>query len=206
MWYDPNGDVRAAGAEATRDNIEEDAADGQWVKAEWCAASFILRLRGIFMQYIPYRFKMHLRTKLDIDQSLIDNIPPLPLDKTIVQVFADFLKYLLECASNYIQESEVNGVNLWASVKKDIDFVLSHPNGWDGMEQEKLRSAAVLGGLVPDTPDGHARISFVSEGEASLHFIIQRGELSANFKVFIHHFAHICQNFDYPNFTMLIER
>ena len=35
MWYDPNGDVRAAGAEATRDNIEEEASDGQWVKAEW---------------------------------------------------------------------------------------------------------------------------------------------------------------------------
>ena len=35
MWYDSNGDVRAAGAEATRDNIEEEASDGQWVKAEW---------------------------------------------------------------------------------------------------------------------------------------------------------------------------
>ncbi|KIM35041.1 hypothetical protein M413DRAFT_20826 [Hebeloma cylindrosporum] len=162
MWYDRNGNVRAAGAEATRDNIEEEAADGQWVKAEW--------------------FKLHLRAKLDIDQTLIENIPPLPLDKTIVQLFADFLKYLLECASHYIQVSEVNGVNLWASVEKDIDFVLSHPNGWDGKEQEKLRTAAVLGGLIPDTSDGHARISFVSEGEASLHFIIQRGELSTNLK------------------------
>ena len=142
---------------------------------------------------------MHLRTKVDVDESIIDNIPRLPLDKTIVQVFSDFLKYLLECSSRYIQESEVNGVNLWASVQKDIDFVLSHPNGWDGKEQEKLRSAAVLGGLIPDTPDGHARISFVSEGEASLHFVIQRGELSANLKVPIYHFhlAHGCQNSDY---------
>lgn len=148
---------------------------------------------------------MHLQTKIDVDQSLIDNIRPLPLAKTIVQVFADFLKYLLECASRYIQESEVNGVSLWASVKNDIDFVLSHPNGWDGMEQEKLRSAAVLGGLVPDTPDGHARISCVSEGEASLHFIIQRGELSANLKVFICHFARIGRKPDYPVFIMLIE-
>jgi hypothetical protein len=148
---------------------------------------------------------MHLRTKIDVDQSLIDNIPPLPLDKTIVQVFADFLKYLLECASHYIQESEVNGVSLWASVKNDIDFVLSHPNGWDGMEQEKLRSAAMLGGLVPDTPDGHARISFVSEGEASLHFIIQRGELSANLKVFIYHFPCIGRKPDCHVF-MVIER
>ena len=130
------------------------------------------------------RFKLHLRTKPDVDQALISNIPPLPLNKIVVQFFADFLKYLLECASTYIQESEVNGVTLWASIKKsDIDFVLSHPNGWDGNEQAQLRSAAVLAGLIPDTPDGHSRISFVSEGEASLHFVIQKGDLSANLKV-----------------------
>jgi len=132
---------------------------------------------------MPRRFKLHLRANPDVNESLMDNVPPLPLNKTIIQVFADFLKYLLECASTYIQESEVNGINLWASIKNDIDFVLSHPNGWDGNEQAQLRSAAVLAGLIPDTPDGQTRISFVSEGEASLHFVIQRGDLSTNLKV-----------------------
>jgi hypothetical protein len=38
-----------------------------------------------------------------------------------------------------------------------------------------MRKAAVLAGLVPDTTAGHARLSFVTEGEASLHFAIQNG-------------------------------
>lgn len=41
-----------------------------------------------------------------------------------------------------------------------------------------MRRAAVLAGLIPDTPDGHSRVSFVTEGEASLHFAIENGILS----------------------------
>jgi hypothetical protein len=104
-----------------------------------------------------------------------NDIPPLPLNKTVVEVFADFLAYLFECASSYIQDTHANGVDLWASVKGQIDFVLSHPNGWEGTQQSEMRKAAVLAGLVPDTTAGHARLSFVTEGEASLHFAIQNG-------------------------------
>ena len=93
----------------------------------------------------------------------------------MVEVFADFLKYLLECASSYIQDTHANGSEVWNSVKSQIDFVLSHPNGWEGIQQSEMRKAAVLAGLVPDNPSGHARLSFVTEGEASLHFSIQNG-------------------------------
>lgn len=41
-----------------------------------------------------------------------------------------------------------------------------------------MRRAAVRAGLIPDTLHGHARISFVTEGEASLHFAIENGALS----------------------------
>jgi len=64
---------------------------------------------------------------------------------------------------------------MWSSVQKDIQFVLSHPNGWEGFQQSQMRKAAVLAGLISDTPDEHARITFVTEGEASLHFAIQNG-------------------------------
>jgi hypothetical protein len=91
----------------------------------------------------------------------------------VVEVFGDFLRYLLQCASSYIQDTHVNGPSLWNSVKSEIDFVLSHPNGWEGTQQSKMRRAAVLAGLVPDNASGHSRLSFVTEGEASLHFFIQ---------------------------------
>ena len=101
----------------------------------------------------------------------------------MVEVFADFLRYLLECASSYIQDTHANGLNLWNSVKSDVDFVLSHPNGWEGKQQSEIRRAAVLAGLIPDNASGHSRLSFVTEGEASLHFSIQNGLPAGAMKV-----------------------
>ena len=89
----------------------------------------------------------------------------------------------MECASSYIQNSHPNGPDLWNSVKSHIDFVLSHPNGWEDTQQSEMRRAAVLAGLVPDDASGHARLSFVTEGEASLHFSVQNGLLDGAMKV-----------------------
>ncbi|KAF9552644.1 hypothetical protein CPC08DRAFT_646612, partial [Agrocybe pediades] len=102
-------------------------------------------------------------------------IPPLPLNKTVTEVIADFLAYLLQCASSYIQDSHPDGASLWASFRNKIHFVLSHPNGWEGKQQAEMRKAAVLAKLIPPTPSGHSRLSFVTEGEASLHFSIYNG-------------------------------
>ena len=121
------------------------------------------------------RFKLHLRSQVGAGQQLSTSIPPLPLNKTVVEIFADFLAYLLRCASSYIQDTHANGVKLWASVKDRICFVLSHPNGWEGAQQANMRNAAVLAKLIPNTKAGHARLSFVTEGEASLHFAVHNG-------------------------------
>ena len=101
----------------------------------------------------------------------------------MVGVFADFLSYLLECASSYIQDTHASGPELWNSVKSDIDFVLSHPNGWEGAQQSEIRRAAVLAELIPDNESGHSRISFVTEGEASLHFSVENGLPAGAMKV-----------------------
>ncbi|KAF8959248.1 hypothetical protein BDZ97DRAFT_1402193 [Flammula alnicola] len=160
IYYDRSGTVRAVGAEAAREGVCEEAADNQWVKAEW--------------------FKLHLRSNVSEEQLLFGNLPPLPLNKTVVEVFADFYRYLLECSAHYIQDTHATGPTLWSSVKNDVEFVLSHPNGWEGKEQDQLRKAAVLAGLVPDdSQKSHDRISFVTEGEASLHFVVQEGVLSS---------------------------
>ena len=121
------------------------------------------------------RFKLHLRSQVGAGNQLPNIIPPLPLKKTVVEVFADFLAYLLECALRYIQDHHANGEELWDSVKDQIYFVLSHPNGWEGSQQAQMRKAAVLAKLIPDTIPGRARLSFVTEGEASLHFSVKNG-------------------------------
>ncbi len=101
----------------------------------------------------------------------------------MVEVFADFLGYLFSCARRYITDTHASGESLWNSLSDQIDFVLSHPNGWEGLQQGKMRQAAVLAGLVPDNAAGHARIHFVTEGEASLHFCVQSGLTSESIEV-----------------------
>ena len=103
------------------------------------------------------------------------DLPPLPPGKTVVSVLADFLSYLFSCAKRYICETHAAGDSLWASFEDRIEFVLSHPNGWEGLQQGKMREAAAMAGLVPSAAAGDAHVHFVTEGEASLNFCIQSG-------------------------------
>ena len=41
IYYDQKGQVRAVGAEAIREGIEEEAEDGKWFKAEWYAFKLV---------------------------------------------------------------------------------------------------------------------------------------------------------------------
>ena len=110
--------------------------------------------------------------KLDMNGMRLSS---LPRNKTPVDVFGDFLNYLFRCTKSFIIDTHANGETLWRAVEHGIEFVLSHPNGWEGAQQTKMRRAAIYGGLIPDTDEGRARIRFVTEGEASLHACVQSG-------------------------------
>jgi hypothetical protein len=99
-----------------------------------------------------------------------------------MDVLADFLRYLLWCARAYIEGTHANGVDLWLSIEKEIEFVFSHPNGW-GSQLTWMRKAAVSSGLIPDNQSGHNRITFITEGEANLHFSIHNGLSPSAFEV-----------------------
>lgn len=155
MYYDKHGRVMAAGAEADNASIISQAEDEEWIKTEL----FKLRLR-------PKSMKLKMNGM---------RLSPLPRHKTSVDVFGDFLAYLFRCTKSFIIDTHANGQSLWHHVEASIEFVLSHPNGWEGAQQTKMRRAAVYGGLIPDTDEGRARIRFVTEGEASLHACVQSG-------------------------------
>ncbi len=61
---------------------------------------------------------------------------------------------------------------MWNSVEDDINFILSHPNGWEGRQQSEMRNAAISAGLVKSEAEALDRVSFVTEGEASLHYCL----------------------------------
>ena len=112
-------------------------------------------------------------------------ISQLPSGKTIIDVYADFMGYLFESTKAIFKSSEPNGKLRWDTVSNNIELVLSHPNGWGGLQQTLLRSAAVKARIVPDTNThaGHSRVHFVTEGEAGFSFCATRTQAGRNLKV-----------------------
>ncbi|KAF5354126.1 hypothetical protein D9756_006963 [Leucocoprinus leucothites] len=154
IYYAEDGTTRAIGAETEREGLDALAEESSWVKAEW--------------------FKLHLRPKTCSSSSVSDDIPPLPLSKTPVDVFADFLRYMKQCAKTYIEETHlIDGSDFWKSGKEE--YIISHPNAWEGAQQTLMRNAAIRAGLVSDTASDRRRIQFVTEGEASLNFCLDKG-------------------------------
>ncbi|KAJ7189266.1 hypothetical protein C8R46DRAFT_36829 [Mycena filopes] len=152
IFYSREGVIRSQGAETALVEYKERAEDEGWELARW--------------------FKLHLRP--DIHGQHPD-IPPLPHRTTAVSVLSDFLRYLLDCAKTYIEQSHADGAALWALLFPTARFVMAHPNGWEGKQQTQMRDAAIVAGLIPGSDAGHQRLQFVTEGEASLHFCIQNG-------------------------------
>ncbi|KAF9817075.1 hypothetical protein IEO21_03657 [Rhodonia placenta] len=160
LWYDQAGEVRAVGAQAQLPQVVDQAVTEEWMKVEW--------------------FKLHLRPVTEVlpsdrEAQRYSRMAPLPERKTIIDILADFMKYLYSCTRTYVIETHASGSIIWASLEAHTDFVLSHPNGWGGSQQEKMRRAAIQAALIPDTPEGRARVQFVTEGEASIHFCISNG-------------------------------
>jgi len=107
----------------------------------------------------------------------------LPKGKTIVDVFADFMRYLFDSTKTFFISSEPIGELRWNSVSKSIELVLTHPNGWGDPQQTLLRNAAVQAGIVPDTPVGRSSVHFVTEGEASFNFCATHTQAGKDLKV-----------------------
>ncbi|KAH9839850.1 uncharacterized protein C8Q71DRAFT_465196 [Rhodofomes roseus] len=151
LYYDQQDQLRATGAEATLQNIKEEAYTQEWNYVKW--------------------FKLHLRPPSILPGAVL---PPIDVNKPVIEILADYLAYVFTCATEFISETNPIGRQILNS-NTPIDFVLSHPNGWSGPQQNKMRRAAVLAKLVPDNSEGASRLQFVTEGEASLQFCIATG-------------------------------
>ena len=117
------------------------------------------------------RWKLHLRPKhLASSINSDDALPPLPPGKSAVDVLTDFIKYLFHCAKTYIQEHHLDFT--WPTIEHSIEYIFTHPNGWEGVQQQLYRRAIVRAGLTPSTPEGQSRVHMLTEGEAIFHFCV----------------------------------
>ncbi|PBK65402.1 hypothetical protein ARMSODRAFT_1022211 [Armillaria solidipes] len=193
IFYDKEGNVRAVGAEALKQNIVEQAEEEGWVKysefklhlqniieqpeeEDWVEYSqyilFIFPALPITYQGLLNRVKLCSRHKTNTSPRIKTKLLSF---KALTQVFSDFYAYLFQCTKSFILETHQGAQVFWNSVEDHIEFVLSHPNGWQGPEQAKMRQALIDARLVPDSDEEHTRVRFVTEGEASLHFCIRHG-------------------------------
>jgi hypothetical protein len=128
----------------------------------------------------PHRFKLHLRPKTKEFDTGTARIHALPFGKTVLDVFSDYLKYLNDCAKQYIQETHPGiGTSIWQG--NEIHYVLSHPNGWEGSQQAFMKQAAEKAGLI--IIGGRNKITFITEGEAILNRCIDKGLMNESIKV-----------------------
>ena len=116
------------------------------------------------------RWKLHLRPKHLASIESDDALHPLPPGKSAVDVLTDFIKYLFRCAKTYIEEHHL--AFTWSTIEHSVEYIFTHPNGWEGVQQQQYRRAIASAGLIPSTPEGQSRVHMLTEGEASLHFCV----------------------------------
>ncbi|PPQ88112.1 LOW QUALITY PROTEIN: hypothetical protein CVT25_014697, partial [Psilocybe cyanescens] len=155
IYYDKHGELRAVGVEAKREGIEADAEDKAWPKAEWQ----VLFITSKIVQTSPAPPKPQLCVDCQpchaTSSRREDGHRRLRrLSALAPPMCADIYR------GNTPQRRRYN-------LETRTDFVLTHPNGWEGTQQSQTRRAAVRVGLIPNSPAGQQRLSFVTEGEAN---------------------------------------
>ncbi|KAH8922557.1 hypothetical protein BT69DRAFT_1263289 [Atractiella rhizophila] len=151
-WYDKNGTLRAVGAEAQAEH------------QNW--------------NYVQL-FKLHLHPQKQLLTPASFEIPPLPNVK-LSAIYSDFVCYLIDSTKSYFLETTHNGHSVWETLSPSADLVIAHPNGWGIREQAFLRDAVLKAHTLSITfADSHKRVSFCTEAEASLHFVLKHTESQA---------------------------
>ena len=174
IYYDHDGQLRVIGAEILDPEINAEAADEDWIKVAWRVGhlGFLVSIHSLRGDRFKLLFGPKRASKLGLHC-------PLPPNKTKEDVLSDYLQYLYGCSRDFIQDTYPDGVFLWESLHGDAQFILSHPATWGGKQHDMLRKCMVQSGLLPNPHS--SRVTFVSEGEANLHYVMRhKHELGLN--------------------------
>jgi hypothetical protein len=108
------------------------------------------------------RWKLYLRpSHLPIIRNL--ELPPLPPNTTVDDIFVEHLRYVKKQVQEYVSTTYGDGGNIWRALSPSMYVILTTPNGWEGAQQNRLRMAAIKGGLIDE--EGGRRVKFVTEAE-----------------------------------------
>jgi hypothetical protein len=89
-----------------------------------------------------------------------------------MKVYRDFLRYIFQSTKTFFGRHVSGDAGTWDRLQNNIVIVLSTPNNWDTGHHRFLRTVAIQAGLVPEN-DADRCLEFVTESEASVHFILK---------------------------------
>ena len=89
------------------------------------------------------------------------------------------MKYLFHNTKNSFTDHIPGGAAIWHRLISSATIILTTPNGWDFMQQDVLREAAVMAGLVRQDQK-YNLLEFVTEGEASVHWALEYNPAAQN--------------------------
>jgi hypothetical protein len=167
VWYDRHGNPQAFCAEARSPAIAARAEREQW--------------------YLAEHFKLHVHPTTMAARRDVHLIP-LPPHVSVEKIYSDILSYLFRHTETYFREKEFElhgGGQIWYQLvqRNSIHFVICHPSGWTLQEQSMLRRATVKAGLVQSLQMAAQQVQFVSEAEASVHFVMFHADLRSRLQV-----------------------
>lgn len=110
------------------------------------------------------------------DKSYLPICLALPFGVSLATIYTDFLGYLLRHTQSYFEDHIIDGSKIWTELGPNMVVVLAHPNGWAIREQNFLREAMRD---VKWSYNGSCQISFVTEGEASIHFCMSHSNMDS---------------------------
>jgi hypothetical protein len=182
-----DGVVIGLGAQAEEYVDEEGCEIAEWFKV--CLAPPTIQCYVIISNLTNVSFTLpKLRLHPDVmnkegETGLGPNsmdIPPLPKGVQLIDVYSDFFRYLYESTRQYFTNRVPNGTSIWTKLEGSgaINFILAIPNGWEASQFAFLRRAAIKGGLV-DEKTADERIDYVTEGEASVHYVLAHSQSKA---------------------------
>ena len=84
-----------------------------------------------------------------------------------MKVYSDFLRYLFTRTQTYLRDRTDS--DPWLELGDQAEVILTHPNGWNIIQQRFLQKAVVTAELIPAN-EIQARLHFLEEGEAAASF------------------------------------
>ncbi|KAG8791883.1 hypothetical protein FRC12_007871 [Ceratobasidium sp. 428] len=114
-------------------------------------------------------FKLQMHPPEMIQDQKFNHLEGLPQGLTIEKVYADMIRYLLGHTKDFFNQRQ--GAGKWEQLAPTMSLVIAHPNGWGLKEQERLRYAVGLSGIMNEA-DAKRRVFFVPEAEAAVHYVL----------------------------------